>query len=152
MANKKVLVVDGNFDHPTLTNASFNGVFLEDLLKDEEVVIPSAENNMIAVLANHGGDYSLLEKSSEIIISKKIDQLKKSFDVILIETQPLSLMNKAKEWIQFADKVIAVFEANQTLAQDKKTYLDYLRTLGSKFVGLVLNKAVIHKKLEVKQV
>ncbi len=152
MANKKVLVVDGNFDHPTLTNASFNGVFLEDLLKDEEVVIPSAENNMIAVLANHGGDYSLLEKSSEIIISKKIDQLKKSFDVILIETQPLSLMNKAKEWIQFADKVIAVFEANQTLAQDKKTYLDYLRTLGSKFVGLVLNKAVIHKKIEVKQV
>jgi len=152
MANKKVLVVDGNFDHPTLTNASFNGVFLEDLLKDEEVVIPSAENNMIAVLANHGGDYSLLEKSSEIIISKKIGQLKKSFDVILIETQPLSLMNKAKEWIQFADKVIAVFEANQTLAQDKKTYLDYLRTLGSKFVGLVLNKAVIHKKLEVKQV
>jgi len=152
MANKKVLVVDGNFDHPTLTNASFNGVFLEDLLKDEEVVVPSSENNMIAVLANHGGDYSLLEKSSEMIISKKIGQLKKSFDVILIETQPLSLMNKAKEWIQFADKVIAVFEANQTLAQDKKTYLDYLRTLGSKFVGLVLNKAVIHKKLEVKQV
>jgi succinoglycan biosynthesis transport protein ExoP len=57
-------------------------------------------------------------------------------------------MNKAKEWIQFSDKVIAVFEANQSITQEKQLYIDYLRTLNKKFIGLVMNKVLINRVLE----
>ena len=150
MANKKVLVIDGNFDHPSLTQNASQKAYLEDFLQDEEVLIQSPENSLISVLGNQGGDQSLLEKSNERVIRKKITQLKNSFDIIIIETQPLSLMNKAKEWIQFADKVISVFEANQSISPEKQLYINYLRTLNSNFSGLVLNKVLTDKELEVK--
>ncbi len=149
MANKKVLVVDGNFDNPSLTDAAYQKVYLEDFLNDEECGIDSPDNSLISLLGNQGGDNSLLEKNTETVIRKKIDQLKRNFDVIIIETQALSLMNKAKEWIQFSDKVIAVFEANQTINQDKKLYINYLRTLNTKFIGLIMNKVSVNSALEV---
>jgi succinoglycan biosynthesis transport protein ExoP len=148
MASKKVLVVDGNFDNPSLTNAAFDKVYLEDFLRDDEAIIQAPNNSLISVLGNLGGDYSLLEKTSEKIVRKKISELKKNFDIIIIETQDLSLMNKAKEWIQFSDKVIAVFEANQSITQEKQLYIDYLRTLNKKFIGLVMNKVLINRVLE----
>lgn len=148
MTNKKVLVVDGNFDHPSLSKAAANKAYLEDFLKDDNATILQTQNNsLISLLGNHGGDFSLLEKTSETIVRSKIDQLKKRFDIILIETQSLSLMNKAKEWIQFADKVVAVFEAGQSITPNKQIYIDYLHTLNSKFIGLILNKVVIQKEL-----
>lgn len=151
MANKKVLVVDGNFDHPSLTQNASEKAYLEDFLLDDEALIQSPENSLISVLGNQGGDQSLLEKSSEKLIRRKLIQLKNSFDIIIIETQPLSLMNKAKEWIQFADKVITVFEANQSITSEKQLYLNYLRTLNTKFCGLVLNKVLAGKELKVKK-
>lgn len=148
LANKKVLVIDGNFDHPTLTEAMADKGYLEDFLRDEEAVVPSSDNNLIHILGNQGGGQSLLEKSSETMVRNKIGLLKKSFDVILIETPALSLMNKAKEWIQFADYVTAVFEADQSITSDKQLYMDYLRTLNTKFIGLVLNKVKTGKELK----
>ena len=152
MANKKVLVLDGNFEHPSLTKNASEKAYLEDYLQDDAALIQSSENSLISVLGNQGGDQSLLEKSSERVIRRKITQLKNSFDIIIIETQSLNSMNKAKEWIQFADKIIAVFEANQSITQEKQLYLNYLRTLNGKFSGLVLNKVLTGKELEAKQV
>ncbi len=151
IANKKVLVIDGNFDHPTLTKAAFEKAYFEDFLKDDNAEIQASDDNQIYVLGNLGSDKSLLEKSSEQVIGKKIMQLKKSFDIIIIETQDLGMMNKAKEWIQFADKVIAVFEANQSINHEKQLYLNYLRTLNNKFIGLILNKVIVTHELEAKQ-
>jgi len=152
MVNKKVLVVDGNFDNPTLTLDAIEKVYLEDFLAAENLDVQSPESNLISVLGNGGGEQSLLEISTENNIRSKINLLKKNFDVIIIETEPLSLMNKAKEWIQFADKVIAVFEANQSIGQNEKLYISYLKTLGEKFIGLIMNKVIANPELEVKQV
>lgn len=151
MVNKRVLVVDGNFDHPSLTTAAADKTYLEDFFTDDELMIRAPEYSSISVLGNRGGEQSLFEKSSEKTIRKKMAQLKKNFDIIIIETQSLSLMNKAKEWIQFADNVIAVFEANQIISQDKKNHINYLRSLNSKFIGLIMNKVIINKIQEAKQ-
>lgn len=151
MLNKRVLVVDGNFDHPSLTSAAADKTYLEDFLTDGKQMIQAPENSLISVLGNRGGEQSLLEKINEKIIRKKITELKKNFDIIIIETQALSLMNKAKEWIQFADNVLAVFEANQTISPDKKLCINYLRSLDSKFIGLIMNKIIINKEPEAKQ-
>ena len=151
MANKRVLVVDGNFDNPSLTSAALDKTYLEDFLRDEDSSIQHTDDSLISVLGNKGGDYSLLEKTSEFMVRKKISQLKKSFDIIIIETQALSLLNKAKEWIYFADNVVAVFEANQTISGQKQYYIDYLKTLNSKFIGLIMNKVTSETELEFKQ-
>ena len=152
MANKKVLVLDGNFENPSLTLAAADKAYLEDFLINDNLTVQSPGNSLISVLGTTGGEQSLLEKSSENIIRSKIELLKKNFDMVIIETEPLSLMNKAKEWIQFADNVIAVFEANQTIDQNKKIYISYLKTLGPKFIGMIMNKVIANPELEIKQV
>ena len=152
MANKKVLVLDGNFENPSLTLAAADKAYLEDFLINDNLTVQSPGNSLISVLGTTGGEQSLLEKSSENIIRSKIGLLKKNFDMVIIETEPLSLMNKAKEWIQFADNVIAVFEANQTIDQNKKIYISYLKTLGPKFIGMIMNKVIANPELEIKQV
>ncbi|RYE37176.1 MAG: lipopolysaccharide biosynthesis protein [Sphingobacteriaceae bacterium] len=152
MTNKKVLVVDGNFNNPSLTLAAAEKVYLEDFLAGDDLAIRSPEDNLISMLGNSGGEQSLLEKSTENNIRSKIDLLKKNFDVVIIETEPLNLMNKAKEWILFADKVIAVFEANQSIDHNKKLHIGYLKNLGDKLIGLIMNKVIAKPELEVKQV
>ncbi len=47
-------------------------------------------------------------------------------------------LNKAKEWIMFADKNISVFEYGKKINSDK--YLEYFSGLEDKFIGWVLNK------------
>lgn len=148
MANKKVLVVDGNFDNASLTKAAIDKAYLEDFLRDDEAIIQPLNNSLISVLGNHGGDYSLLEKSSGTVIQQKINQLKSNFDIIIIDAQALSLLNKAKEWIQCSDQVIAVFEAGQSINPNKQQQINYLRTLNGKFTGFIMNKVMMGKELE----
>ena len=151
MANKRVFVVDGNFEHPFLTTAVTDKIYLEDYLVND-LVIKTPENSLTGWMGNKGGSQSLLEISDDKTIRSKIDQLRKNFDIVLVETAPLSQMNKAKEWIQFADQVIAVFEANQSISQEKKRYISYLQSLNSKFIGFVMNKVILSTEPDVKQV
>ncbi len=45
-----------------------------------------------------------------------------------------------------ADDVVVVFESNQPITATKKQYIDYLATLGNKFIGWILNKVPLHGK------
>jgi succinoglycan biosynthesis transport protein ExoP len=96
-------------------------------------------------LGNRGTDITLLEIESEEIIREKFTQLKSKYDIIIIEVPSMSAMNKAKEWMLFADKTIAVFEANQSLNEQKNSGITYLKFLGPKFGGWVFNKTNIAK-------
>ncbi|MFA6947167.1 MAG: lipopolysaccharide biosynthesis protein, partial [Pedobacter sp.] len=139
MVNKKVLLVDGNFDNPSITKNSNTKLFLEDFLHSgnlEEVNF----NSGIMVMGNRGGDKSLLEVSDEETIMERLEQLRSQFDVILVETPPLDALNKAKEWILFADKTVSVFEADQTLNEVKNQHINYLTSLNGQFIGWILNK------------
>jgi hypothetical protein len=53
-------------------------------------------------------------------------------------------LNKSKEWLLFANKTIAVFEANKSIDKSQIQYIDYLKNLNTKFAGWVLNKAVVN--------
>ncbi|MBL4676121.1 MAG: lipopolysaccharide biosynthesis protein [Mucilaginibacter sp.] len=139
MINKKVLLIDGNFGNPTLTEVIQPKVFIEDYFKNN----PDNYNSLAVstnVMGTHGGDVTLLEISDESFIRSKFNELKMKYDVIIIETPPLSSLNKSKEWILFANKVIAIFEANKSLTKSQNDDLNYLRSLNGKFAGWVLNK------------
>jgi Mrp family chromosome partitioning ATPase len=139
MVNKKVLLIDGNFDNPSITRNSNTKLFLEDFLHDGDLGGINF-NPGIIVMGNRGGDKSLLEVSDEETIINRLEELRSHFDVILVETPPLDALNKAKEWIFFTDKTLSVFEADQTLNEIKNQHINFLTNLNGQFIGWILNK------------
>ena len=139
MAGKKVLLIDGNFDGPSISNAIKPAGYLEDILSDKLVLQPETDTK-ITVLGNRGEDVSLFELSSEANIRRHLQTLKDSFDIILIESSALTERGKSKEWITVADKTVAVFAAEQSITPSKKIQIEYLRSLQGKFIGWVMNK------------
>jgi succinoglycan biosynthesis transport protein ExoP len=139
MINKKVLLIDGNFNNPTISNTVQPKVFIEDYFKNnpDNYEAFSASTN---VMGNHGGDVTLLEVSDENFIRSRFNELKMKYDIIIIETPPLSSLNKSKEWLLFANKTIAVFETNRDISKWQKDDINYLKNLEGKFAGWVLNK------------
>jgi len=149
MVNKKVLLIDGNFENNSITKNSNTKLFIEDFLQSPNGSIDGINfNSGIMVMGNHGGDKSLLEVSDEQTILDKLDRLRSQFDVILIETPALDTLNKAKEWIMFSDKTVGVFEADQTINETKKQHINYLTTLNGQFIGWILNKVRQEGKIQ----
>lgn len=139
IANKKILLVDGNFAHPSITSIVKPANYLEDYLTGRQQM-PEATPNAIQILGNRGGGSSLMEVAGKSIIAAKLQELKSKFDIIIIETAALSGMDKSKEWLQFTDKAVAVYETGRTVTEPKKNNVQYLSGLGKTFAGWVLNK------------
>ncbi len=139
---KKVLLIDGNFDHPSITENSNSTFYIEDYLKSGN--LGSSEFSAgIMVMGNRGEDKSLFEIVDEETAGRRFDQLRNEFDVILVETPSLETLGKSKEWNLVADKVMGVFEANQTLSNSKKQHINYLKGLNGQFIGWVINKVSV---------
>ncbi|RKD14306.1 lipopolysaccharide biosynthesis protein [Pelobium manganitolerans] len=140
--SKKVLLIDGNFDHPSITENSNSSFYIEDYLKSGN--LGSSEFSAgIMVMGNRGEDKSLFEIADEETVKQRMDQLRNEFDIILVETPSLETLGKAKEWNLVADKVMGVFEANQALSQNKKQHINYLKALNGQFIGWVINKVSV---------
>ncbi|MGV3706032.1 MAG: GumC family protein [Arcticibacter sp.] len=140
MTDKKVLLIDGNFGHPDISQSLEGKVFIEDYLTGAIGLTHISPSSAVTVLANKGQDRSPLEIADAPTISAKLKELKTIFDIIIIETPPVSAMNQSKEWMLFAGNIVAVFEAGQTLSDEKKNHIQYLKSLENKFDGWVLNK------------
>jgi len=137
--NKRVLLIDGNFNNPSITRAIQPTLFVEDYFRTTSYT--QTDNAKIVVMGNQGNDITLLEINSEQEIQYIIDQLKQRYDIIIIDLPPLNALNKAKEWILFANKTVAVFEANKNIKGSHKDHINYLRTLKGKYAGWIMNKA-----------
>ncbi len=140
MTNKKVLLIDGNFLSPDITEITQPKYYIEDYLKGKVPLSKLVEDGKISVLGNRGFDVSLFEINSEYQIEQKLLELKDIFDIIIIEASALNTLNQSKEWISVADRVLSVFEANTSIDHDMDGQIEYLKTLEGKFIGFVLNK------------
>lgn len=137
--NKRVLLVDGNFEDSGITKATKPALYLEDYLTGKANL--SAENTgMLTVWGNRGGDVSLFEVAPEHEVKQKLEALKNNFDLIVIEASALDTLNRSKEWVGVADKILTVFEAGQNLTEAQKPNIQYLKSVRNKFMGWVLNK------------
>lgn len=145
MAKKKVLLIDGNFDDPSTTDITNASYFIEDYLNDTISLSTILQEDGITVMANKGEDVSLFELCSEQEARRKFDILKSSFDIVIIDASSLDNLNKSKEWIVIADKVISVYEANKSISAKKDLQINYLRELDKKYIGWILNKVQGHK-------
>ncbi|WDF53688.1 Wzz/FepE/Etk N-terminal domain-containing protein [Mucilaginibacter sp. KACC 22063] len=137
--NKKVLVIDGNFINPDITELSGTKNFIEDYFKAAEDTETMHLNSKINILGNKGGGLSVLEIADSNIINRKLNALKSFYDIIIIEASALDTLNRSKEWILYAEKIVAIFEAGQSFKQTQQLNLEYLKAHGNKFVGWVMN-------------
>lgn len=137
--NKKVLLIDGNFVNPSITEFAKSEYYLEDYLAGDIDNSFFSGKSKIKFLGNKGNDISLLELNSESIIGQKISALRPQFDIIIIEAPPLDTLNKSKEWIAWSDKIITVFEAGKTINESKKHQIEFLKSIKNKFAGWILN-------------
>lgn len=156
MANRRVLLIDGNFGHNSITQTAAPQLMLEDYLSsvNGEHLTHLAVSDLVTVMGNRGCDNSLLEITGREQIQSRLQHLRSHFDIIIVETPALENMNKAKEWMLFADKCIAVFEAGQTITESKKQYTNYFTSLNGQFIGWVMNRAgteIKPKKSKAKQ-
>jgi len=137
--NKNVLLIDGNFGNPGITDFAKSNYYLEDFLTGNIDRSFLANKSKIKVLGNRGNDISLLELNNEHQIKKKIDELKTQFDIIIVETSSLETLNKSKEWVNFSDNILTVFEAGKKINDPIKNQIQYLKSTDGKFIGWVLN-------------
>jgi succinoglycan biosynthesis transport protein ExoP len=138
--NKKVLLIDGNFKQPDITNAVNPKIFIEDYLSGVVYEKSLYTHQKVVVAGNRGSEVSPLQSETEQDLRTKFDQLKAYYDVIIIETAALSNLNKAKEWIAYADKILTVFKAGKSLKENDKLNIEYLKKQPDKFIGWVLNE------------
>ncbi|NHA03152.1 AAA family ATPase [Mucilaginibacter sp. HC2] len=148
MINKKVLLIDGNFDNPTISKTALPGVYVEDYFKNNPLNAQVVNSSTTTVLGNHGGDITLFEIGDEAFIKSRLDDFRSKYDIIIIDTAPLTALNKSKEWLLFANKTLAVFESGKSITNSQKPDIAYLRSLNNKFAGWVLNKTDFNQKKE----
>lgn len=150
MANKKVLLIDGNFEDPLISMVTHSTFYLEDYFNNQLQVEQLRSENGLTVLANKGGDNSLFELSDRFVVKQRMQILRNTFDIVLIEAPALDALNKSKEWIESADKVLSVYEARKAYSAERKEQVNFLKNLDNKFVGWVFNKIILDKKVSRK--
>ena len=151
--NKKVLVIDTNFKHNTLSEYSNKILDRNPLYNGHQHLYMNRRNDSgkslptgiltkgrVDILGNHKS----LDSPSEILAGQKFDQtlsqFEKDYDYILMEGASLNEYSDTLELVNYADKVIAVFDAPSSLKTADRESIDFLNGLGDQFIGGILNR------------
>lgn len=137
MIGKKVLLIG---EEPVTATSDGSksistGQNFEAFLVKKEIVT----EDLITILNKNATNNSILELQNERSLKVGFDVLKDQFDIIIIDVNSLRDTNIAKEWLSFTEKSIAVFEAGNSLSDQDKENVEYLKS-NPGFMGWVLNK------------
>lgn len=165
LINKRVLIIDTNFKnnslsqwlgrnqsdlklldskkHKLLAAAQGNGREPQAEAEHEnsyDLINPTKYKNIYIVGNSGGGSESPAEILSGRDFANLISTLADSFDYILLEGASLNDYSDTKELVKFVDKVVAVFSAESSVKQLDRETIYYLKSLGKKFGGGIVNK------------
>jgi succinoglycan biosynthesis transport protein ExoP len=166
LVNKRILIIDTNFKNNSLSQilgrnqsdlklldskkhkllaAAQNGSKSEADAEFEkensyDLINPTKYKNIFIVGNAGGGSESPAEILSGRDFGNLITSLADSFDYILLEGAALNDFSDTKELVKYADKVVAVFSAESAVKQLDRETIYYLKSLGKKFGGSVLNR------------
>jgi len=151
--NKRVLMLDTNFKAPlpeTFTDqASANKAILNKALQDHGLAevfqlktqtAEKSEIQLVDILGNTGLPKSPAELLEPAQFRAFLTDLHQHYDYVLMEAAALNQYSDAQELVPFADKVLAVFNANSVLKNADKESLQFLHMLNSQFIGAVLTE------------
>lgn len=167
LVNKRVLIIDTNFKNNSLSQilgrnqsdlkvldskkhrllTSANGHTRPEHESGEydrensyDLINPTKYKNIYIVGNAGGGSESPAEILSGRDFNNLIGTLADSFDYILLEGAALNNFPDTKELVRYADKVVAVFAAESAVKQLDRESIYYLKSLGKKFAGAILNR------------
>ena len=150
--SKKILIIDTNFKNNTLTQMSkktlqdnlLNTQLIGENNLDSEFISKSINSQFnldnVDIIGNKGTYQSPSEVFAGKDFKKFVDGLTEHYDYIFFEGAPLNNYSDTKELVHYVDKVIAVFAAESDIKELDKNSITYLRNLGHKFLGGILNK------------
>ncbi|WP_214226809.1 lipopolysaccharide biosynthesis protein [Pedobacter sp. B4-66] len=139
MTGKKVLLIRGDQEpeHASSDQKLIPDQFFETFIIKKEIQI----EDLITVLNTKSDSTSLFEIQNKDNLKSGFSILKEEFDLIIVDIASLENINRAKEWLLFTEKNIAVFAAGQTISDEQLENLEYI-TKHPGFMGWVLNKQV----------
>ena len=173
---KKILIIDTNFKHNTLSHLFKGNVAVEDYFYQPErkllgttnasaqslsidVPNPKMETTTedvlqrthidgLDIISCKGNDLS----PSEIFHGRRFEELlttlRPRYDYIFLEGPSLNQYSDTKELADYCDKVVGVFASDKSIKQLDKVSIKYLKSIGNKYFGSILNK-VDHEDLLV---
>lgn len=160
LVKKKVLIIDTNFKHNTLTqellivNSDYkkleSGFYVRGLIgkgdpdeipEDDFVtsIISPTNHKGINVIGNSGGDKSPSEIFAGRDFGRMLVKLRERYDYVFLEGAALNNYSDTKELIEYVDKVIPVFNAASVMRRIDYESLSYLKSLNGKLMGSILN-------------
>lgn len=148
LSHKKVLIIDTNFPHNTLTQEFEAKPLLEDFVlgdgkdfrkKLDELISPTGIEN-VDVIGCKGGQYTPAEVLRPGNLLDHMDVLRGYYDFIFLEGAQLNERSDSKELLKYADTIIAVVSARSSIKQTDKETIEYLSSLNGHFTGVVLNQ------------
>ncbi|MDA3788145.1 MAG: polysaccharide biosynthesis tyrosine autokinase [Desulfobacula sp.] len=147
---KNVLIIDADMRRPTqyknfsLENTSGLSSFLAGISKeDEEIVIQVDENLHIIPSGPIPPNPSELLSSARLLTL--IEQVSKTYDMILFDTPPLASVTDPLILSQHVDGVIIVTWAGKTTHEILKKGLKQLEDISAPITGIVLNRFNVKK-------
>ena len=151
MKNKKVLIIDTNFKHNTLSQLSPNP-FLKtgEEISTELVPVDNGKAKKmdfdfklakVDIIGNKMSSHSPSELLSGVDFKRQINDFSKTYDYVFMEAACLSKFSDARELVDYVDKVVPVFDASTSLSKDDEYNIQYLHDLNGKVLGSILNKA-----------
>lgn len=167
LLNKRILIVDTNFKTSSLTKLLIPNANVHGLLKkgntETTMLVESTKSDPrdehkqemsngksiihgtsfkdIDIIGNFGGKDSPSEIFAGKDFRRMLENLMVDYDYILMEGPSLNDYSDTRELIQFADTIIPVFDARNTLNNLDYDSIKYLKSVKSKVMGTVLNNA-----------
>jgi polysaccharide biosynthesis transport protein len=146
MSKKKVLIIDANFSNNTLTRDFSAKATLESFhFKGQESNDKVWSITTVTKIANvdvigcEEGNYTPSEILPKDNLLLHVAKLKDNYDFILIEGAALNSHADSKELTDFAEALVVVFSAKNTLGEIDRESIAFLKAHKSKFIGAVLN-------------
>ncbi|WNJ20918.1 Wzz/FepE/Etk N-terminal domain-containing protein [Pontibacter sp. G13] len=146
LSGKRVLIIDTNFKNNSLTQITAASPSLERFLSKElprKALISSSVFEGVDVIGCEGGNYSPSEIFASDMFNELLEQLKREYDIILLEGSHLNEYADSRELERYIEKIIPVFAANKGVNSADRRSILYLESLGDKVQGAILNKVEI---------
>ncbi len=150
LGKKKVLLIDLNFSHNTLTQKYNADVLIEDIAAKVNYALPVAaqklssatDNEDLNVIGCRQGNLSPVEALYGLDMNAFINLMKPAYHYIFIEAAALNNYSDSKELCSSAEAVFTVFSATSILTQADHDSFKFIAGLAEKNNGVILNKVL----------
>lgn len=151
LSKKKVLLIDANFSHNTLTQKFGAKPTLEQFSVNGQPNIADKFWNITSmtsipntdIVGCQEGNFTPAEVLPKNNLFENLSRISDSYDFIFIEGAALNTHADSKELSRYVDGIVAVFSARSVLRHTDKDSIQYLKSTGEKFVGSVLNQVEV---------